>query len=64
MGILLGVLPYNLGTSSLKPPLPQRKVNSDLLILSSGLLDSYLSDGPGFHISDRVLDEWVCCTKV
>ena len=49
-----------LGTSSSKPHLLQRRVNWDLPILFSSLLDSSLSDGPDFYISGRVLDKWVC----
>ena len=36
------------------------RVNLDLPIPFVGLPDSSLSDGPGFHISGRVLDRWVC----
>ena len=60
MGIPLDVHSYSLGTFSLKPHLPWRRVNLDLSIPFIGLPDSSLSDGLGFHISDRVLDRWVC----
>ena len=60
MSIPLNVHSQNLGTSSLKPHLLRRRVNSDLPILSSCLLDSILSDGLGFYISGRVLDRWGC----
>ena len=60
MGIPLDVHLYSSGTFSLKPHLPLRRVNLDLLIPFVGLPDSSLSVGPGFHISGRVLDRWVC----